>query len=251
MIGAISRKVCSQHGASMLLALLFLLICSMVTASILMAAVTNAGKHRSNLEEHQVYLSLSSAVSTLCDELNRSEYQGKYKYWETTDTKTDPATGEAVTETLRHFTQLEGTYPHISPAAGDGYLKEILLENFDGLFAQEINGKLASVDYDTFDLKPEHTDMKHILTLAPEPGSELDDTPVHITLEIKDSYAIYITAYLEGLETYQVEAELTPKESKPTVSTPPAIGTHSTQAMRWALGWITILDKEGGGSAGS
>lgn len=248
MMGAISRKLYSQRGASMLLALLFLLICSMVTASILMAAVANAGKHRSNLEEHQIYLSLSSAVSTLCDELNRSEYQGQYEYTETTDTKTDPTTGKVETETLRHFTQLEGTYTHISPATGDGYLKAVLLKNFDGLFAREINGKLNSADYDTFNLKLEHTEMKHILTLTPDPGSELDGTPVHITLEIKDSYAIYLTAYLEGLEAYQVEAELTPQESKPTVPTPPAIGTHATQAMRWTLGWITILDKEEGGA---
>lgn len=78
MMDAIFQKLRSQKGASMLLALLFLLICSMVTASILMAAAANAGKHRSNLEEHQIYLALSSAVSTLCDELNRCEYRGRY-----------------------------------------------------------------------------------------------------------------------------------------------------------------------------
>lgn len=250
MTRAISLKLRSQRGASMLLALLFLLICSMVTASILMAAVSNAGKHRSNLEEHQIYLALSSAVSTLCDELNQSVYQGQYRYWETLDMNTDPVTGAETTVTLRHFEQLEGTYTHISPAIGDGYLKAVLLKNLDGLFSQEINKKLNPVDFKTFTLKPQSTDMKHTLTLTPQTGTELDGTPVHITLEVKDSYAIYITAYLDGVDAYQVEAELTPKESKPTVSTPPVIGTHSTEAMQWTLGWITILDEEEGGVAG-
>ncbi len=251
MIRATFRKLRSPRGASMLLALLFLLICSMVTASILMAAVANAGKHRSNLEEHQIYLALSSAVSTLCDELNASQYQGRYRYWETIQTTTDPVTGTETTVTLRHFEQMEGTYTHISPDTGEGYMKAVLLKDFDGLFAQEIDGKLNSTDFDPFNLKPQNTQMKHIFTLIPDTGTALDETPVHITLEIKDSYAIYITAYLDGLDTYKVEAELTPKESKPTVFTSPAIGTHSTEAMKWTLGWITILGEEEGETAGT
>lgn len=246
MMRGISLKLRSQRGASMLLALLFLLICSMVTASILMAAVANAGKHRSNLEEHQVYLALSSAVSILCDELNETEYRGQYHYWKTIKTTTDPVTGAESSETLHHFEQLEGTYTHISPATGDGYLKDVLLNNFDSLFAKEVNGKLNAADFETFDLMPQTTDMKHTLTLTPDTGTELDDTPVHITLEVKDSYAIYMTAYLDGLDAYQVEAELTPLESKPSVSAPPATGAHSTQAMKWTLGWITIVDEEEG-----
>lgn len=242
------RKLRSQRGASMLLALLFLLICSMVTASILMAAVANAGKHRSNLEEHQIYLALSSAVSTLCDEFNASQYQGQYHYWETTHTTTDPVTGAESTVTLRHFEQLEGTYTHISSATEEGYFKAALLKNFDGLFSQEISGKLNAANFASLDLKPQNTQMKHTLTLTPDTGTALDDTPVHITLEIKDSYAIYITAYLDGLETYQVAAELTPTESKPTVSTSPPIGIYSTEAMKWKLGWITVLGEEEGGT---
>ena len=42
------EKLHSQSGASILLALLFLLVCMMTAASILMAAVSNAGKLRSN-----------------------------------------------------------------------------------------------------------------------------------------------------------------------------------------------------------
>lgn len=49
---ALKRKLQSQRGASLLLALLFLVLCSLVSATILMAAVSNAGKARSNLREH-------------------------------------------------------------------------------------------------------------------------------------------------------------------------------------------------------
>ena len=247
MMDAIFQKLRSQKGASMLLALLFLLICSMVTASILMAAAANAGKHRSNMEEHQIYLALSSAVSTLCDELNRCEYRGRYEYWEETEDITDDAGEVTGTKILKYLRQLDGTYTHTSPAPGDGNLVNVLLNDFELLFAEEISSSLTGSEITIIEPKSGAI-SSHALTLTPVTGTELDAAPVHITLEVKDSYAIYITAYLDGLDTYKVEAELTPKESKPTVSTPPAVGTHSTEAMKWTLGWITIL---GGGEAGS
>ena len=42
------QKLRSQSGASILLALLFLLVCMLAAATVLMAAVSNAGKIRSN-----------------------------------------------------------------------------------------------------------------------------------------------------------------------------------------------------------
>ena len=44
----------------------------MVSASILMAAVSNAGKLRSGQEEQQRYLTLASALRLVCDELTES-----------------------------------------------------------------------------------------------------------------------------------------------------------------------------------
>lgn len=76
----LQKKMKDQSGASILLAMLFFLLCSMVGASILMAAVSNAGKIRSNREEQQKYLLLSSALRLVCDELTSAEYYGKYTY---------------------------------------------------------------------------------------------------------------------------------------------------------------------------
>ena len=52
----------------------------LVGASVLMAASSNAGKLRSNREEQQKYLTLSSALTLLCGELESVEYCGTYLY---------------------------------------------------------------------------------------------------------------------------------------------------------------------------
>ena len=77
---ALRKKLASRQGASILMALLFLLLCMMVGTSVLMAAASNAGKIRSNQEEQQKYLTLSSALTLLCDELEDMEYVGQYYY---------------------------------------------------------------------------------------------------------------------------------------------------------------------------
>lgn len=251
MMRAISRKLRSQRGASLLLALLFLLICAMVAASILMAAAANAGKHHSNLEEHQIYMTLSSAVSTLCDEITRSEYRGRFHYWETEETVRDPETGKETEVTRRHFKQLDGSFAHISPATGDGYLKSELVNDFDGFFSKEITGKLNESEYSTFDYKTQYTRQTHLLTVVSDTETGLDEMPVYITLTVEDSYIMEIVAYLEGLESYKVKAELTPVESKPLLPTSISVGEFDTDAMRWKLVRITVYDeKEGGETPG-
>ena len=77
---ALKEKLNSRRGASILLALLFMLMCILVAASVVMAASSNAGKIKSNKEEQQKYLTLSSAVNFLVDELESVEYVGKYEY---------------------------------------------------------------------------------------------------------------------------------------------------------------------------
>ena len=240
MMGRIRRKLRSQRGASLLLALLFLLICCMVSASILMAAVANAGKHRSSLEEHQVYLALSSAVSLLCDELSRSAYEGQYSFWE--HAYQNPETGE--TTVTQHLQQREGIYRHIGTETA-GYLNDLLRKDFDAIFAREIQSKLAGtgiINEGTLDsgISP------HSLTLTPQTGTALDERPVRVELVVvEESYAIELTAHLEGLEEYRIKAEITPAGSElPTIPIPPTAGEHVTAAVTWRLGWITILDDE-------
>lgn len=79
------EKLHSQGGASILLALLMLLVCGMVAASILAAAISNAGKVRSSRVEQQKYLTLSSAVELVCGQLQKSKYEGCYEVYEWTE----------------------------------------------------------------------------------------------------------------------------------------------------------------------
>lgn len=80
---ALRKKWNSDRGASILLAMLFLLVCMMVGASVLMAAASNAGKSDSNKTEQQKYLAVSSAMTMLVDELQTVKYVGKYGYEKT------------------------------------------------------------------------------------------------------------------------------------------------------------------------
>lgn len=231
------RKVHSQRGASLLLALLFLLLCAMVGASVLMAAAANAGKHRSNLDEHQTYLALSSAVSLLCDELNAAEYRGQYKYW-TTEVEVGDG-DETHTEKRTHFQQVEGTYT--------GEMKDILLADFDMIFAGTCETS-AAADCTTFSVLTKAVSYSHHLTLQPNTGTDLDGRPVTIQLKVvQESYAMELTA---TLDEYSIQAELTPKVSALTVPALVDRGDEIQQtatAMQWKLGWITT-GAEGGDS---
>lgn len=103
---ALKRKLNSRRGASILLALLFLLVCMMAGASVVMAAASNAGKIRSNKDEQQKYLILTSALTLLCDELQSVEYEGHYKIIKTTEERkeTNAVTGSEVTYTDTIYT---------------------------------------------------------------------------------------------------------------------------------------------------
>lgn len=78
------EKLHSESGASILIALLLFLVCCMVAASILAAAMSNAGKSRSNRAEQQKYLTLSSAIQLVADEIQEAKYEGRYRLYEWT-----------------------------------------------------------------------------------------------------------------------------------------------------------------------
>lgn len=75
----LKEKLKNSDGASLLLSLLVFLLCVMVAASVLAAAVSNAGKTRSSRVEQQRYQTLSSALSLICGEIEKVEYVGKYQ----------------------------------------------------------------------------------------------------------------------------------------------------------------------------
>lgn len=216
------KKLKSQQGASFLLALLFFILCSVVTSSILMASVSNAGRKNSNETEHQKYLWLSSALHLICDDIVQSSYQGNYTYTETT------MQDGGITRAL---IQNQGTYRRIPERTTDGNLKEMLLTDFDSIFAEEI--KNAAVDqHETV----QSTHRKHEFTITSDTEFPINDTKqVEVILEVKDTYIITLKATLDD---YTMKAELTPitkTEILPDVLIP---GTYDTLEMKWNVDWI-------------
>ena len=228
---ALKRKLQSQRGASLLLALLFLALCSLVSATILMAAVSNAGKARSNLREHQSYLALSSAVDLICDEIVRSEYQGRYHYEEeiietpVEDPETGEETGEVTTTTYYHFTQQEGSCTY-KGADTESQLTGLLKKDLDTLFARQIESTLDRGKFATLTLQRGGT-FNHTWKVYPQTGTALDEKEVEVQLKVvKESYAIELTAQLDG---YQLQAELTPSTNRPSLPGTLSQGDNKTE----------------------
>lgn len=249
MRSALKRKLKSQRGASMLLALMFLLICMMVSVSILVASVSNSAKHRSNMEQHQQYMAISSAVSAICDELNRSEYRGQYKYWVEEEIVNDAEGNYLYTIYHYFFHQQEGAY-QIANTQEEAHLKNILLPNFDGMFGLEVKRLQETLKqgkpHSTLALtvKDRAPKAQYSLTVEPETNTPLDTQPVEVKLLVTDEYIIEVTAVLED---YQIRAELTPKTGKPTLKKPTPNGDalQQTDPLAWEIGWIAPEKKEG------
>ncbi len=74
-MGAIQKKWKSRRGASVLIALVFFLLCLMVGAVILTAATASAGQLRTQRQAQQDYLTVSSAARLLQDLLKEKKFQ--------------------------------------------------------------------------------------------------------------------------------------------------------------------------------
>lgn len=236
----LQKKLSSQKGASLLLALLFLLICMMVAASVLMAALSNAGKLRSNREEQQSYLILSSALRLVCGELAGTEYQGQYTYTYEPEIR-DSETGALITPEKHLFTQQQGRFQcglaGVLPLGSD----------LDALFAQ----RFQSATGEKTPLPGPPFGGEYQLTLA----ADLDTTahpelaslarPVAIACQMRTDGVIRLTATLSdqlpGAIPYTMEAELTPSALPGSVlvlSGSPTEGLNQTETIRWELNWI-------------
>lgn len=211
----LNGKLHSQSGASILLALLFLLVCMMTAASILMAAVSNAGKIRSNYEEQQRYLALSSALRLAVDELEQARYQGRYTVTEWNETITEPGDDNLPVEVSNidyyHITQEPGTFT-CGDLAEAGIPEENAVLTFrkelDRVFSGQFGGSgfQGLEDGDTAPLPTNPPDGQpgapapstRTLTVEVKNGGEVLDQFGSVTLKIdmSQSRRIHLTAIL-------------------------------------------------------
>lgn len=243
------KKWNSAQGASILAALLLLLVCMMVAASVLMAAASNAGKLRSNREEHQKYLTLSSALRLVCGEIEGSSYSGQYSYEKKeVMKKVEKTDGEGkVTTELVHdyyihtYTQADGVY-----TCGLNDLSSEVLplrDRLDFLFGEKLAAGAGVVrnpdDQYTFTKLPLSYNFPIRFTLTVKAEGFEDVT---VAFQLRRDGVITLTAALPEDKTghvYAMEAELTPAKPLDEVFVlAGAEGENPTEEVKWQLNWI-------------
>lgn len=227
---ALRKKLNSSRGASILLALLFLLVCMMVGASVLMAAVSNAGKLRGNREEQQKYLTLSSALTLLCDELEGVEYVGKYRYGRV-QVQVEEVTGYTdagdpiwtwVDDHVRHYYWQEpGELRKKGGASWDLNKTLPFCNDLDVIFADHFevpDGEAVAIDkyvYTPLNKATIQPQSPHTVTVGPKSGIDAgtygrlaDEVTVKAELNAKGE--ITLTATFTADDSYIMEAVLKP-----------------------------------------
>ncbi len=111
-MSSLRQKLHSPAGVSMLIALLFFLVCLTVGSLILTAATANASKTRGRYAREQDYLALASAARLLQEVFGQHTYTAGRDLH--TEASIDPVTGEPVI--ISHW---EDIVPFITPAGPD------------------------------------------------------------------------------------------------------------------------------------
>lgn len=227
------------------MALLFLLVCMMVASSLLMAAVSNAGKTQGDRTEQQKYLTLSSALRLVCGELEQMKYRGRYQHSEWSVPIKD-ADGNVIGSTPYYWCgQREGELTGGGLAEA---LRAFFLEELDGIYGEEF----ASRGYETLP-GPAPAPAEHELELTVD-GSSLPglSEPVTVTLRLENGgKRIRLSAVLGSPDgngyAYTLEAELVSQGVPALDYTRPAgaifasasSGTEVfTDIVEWRLEWI-------------
>ncbi len=248
-MGSIRDKLRSQRGASILLALLFFLVCAMVGASVLMAAASNAGKSRSSREEQQKYLTLSSAMQLVCDELTAAKYIGTYDYSYRTE---QVQIGVDLNGNPVYQTHIYHEYTQTVGVSDGGFVCELsgilpLTQELDELFSTEfpssyVTGTTHYV-YAPKYINPSLAVTTRALTLTVQ---EQADKPVlskpvivKVRLERDETYKyrLSLTAFLQEDPDYIMYAALI-NSGRPALSASPRQGANTCE-ITWSLSEIT------------
>lgn len=257
----------SSQGASILIALLLLLVCMMVASSVLMAAASNAGKQRSSREEHQKYLTLSSALRLVCGEIQGSSYVGEYSYSSHEEKKPVQVqktgadgnlmydkNGEPIMEVqwvhdyyVHTYAQTE-TGGEFTCGLNTGPTSEVLplRDKLDFLFGKKLaaGAGVARNPNDVYVFNPLslHFNFPVTYTLTVKPENENDVfEPVSIAFSLREDGIITLTASLpedSNGYVYAMEAELEPVKPLNDVFVLKDTGDFKTEPVQWKLNWI-------------
>lgn len=266
-----AEKLNSRRGASLLLALTFVLVCVMVGISILSAAASNAGRTRSNHEEQQLYLSLSSALQLVADDMSNASYTPKVA--DDCPVIPDPhivGKDEEGHDIIVTYYIYNHTFSHAKGDMEGSPLDGLFLDKLDNVFDNYMSGRSfppSNSGYDTYNYSNGYTSVPVPITLTltvePEglPVTEDKDTyhaaqPVAVDVEIDEYYNITLTARLarddadDYAKSFRLSTVLTrssaslPKITIPTTDTSPTISASPT--VTWKQGVVESAYVTGG-----
>lgn len=182
------KKLNSKQGATIVLALLFFLICAVIGGIVLASASANAGRLSHIRQEQQAYLNLGSAAKLIREEIAGTEF--------THETEIVTIGEGAEEEKLSEETIIE-----LTP---DGAFAEIL-EKFATEIAEEENPVEQKADITI-------TPDAHIGALGVVKGNILMETNYNVTIVLMDEedYAMTIYFRADVTENEKTEVDVEP-----------------------------------------
>ena len=182
------KKVKNNSGATILMALLLILLATAVGAAVLTAAVSAARHLRSDREAQQNYLTVSSAAELIRDSINGQTYERTLTAWRTTTYNEE--TGEA---TVKEGRTLNAPDPAFTGPMGAWLSACINSGDQNQLYAslQECSDTITVTMDGTPDLKQVQAkfsaqangELRVELSLVQEDGKTEDDCRMTLTMQ--------------------------------------------------------------------
>jgi len=219
-------KLKSESGKTLLIAMVFFLVCVVTASTLLTGAVSNSGKAPGGEDRQRESLALSSAMRLVCGEITAegARYQGQYTYTaQVRRIVMDEPEWQVVSEKCE---QTRGTFENcgmINSAA------PLLVDQLDLIFAkQSFKGQTGDgVQYKSRAGLPQNIiELPFVLTLEDGAEEYKDLGPVHFTLLLQDNCDIELTAVMGDEEpkenTHKISA-LLKANSVPRIASKPGV----------------------------
>lgn len=255
-MNAVMIKLNKKNGVSIILALIFFLICAVIGGIVLTSAYNNAGRLSHTNESQQAYLTVSSAAKMLRDTIDGMEFSY-------TVTKVEVLENDFLTDTktTEDFAQAEGDFENIVISWAKK-IKEMKTDpetkislppqtftiesdfgKVSGTFSMNGTYKISIVLWLGSDDSEQYKMTLTIPSNIPEPEVETDSVPDTITIDLNDPETnlyetlTYLNSIGMALEYIHLE-QLQATESTLNIFCE-TITTETTHTITWKPGTIS------------
>ena len=208
---AVRRKLNSRRGASMLIALLYFLVASVIGAVVLIAASGNAGRithHRNDLRE---YYAVQSAVKLvkedMADEGFSAEYSQTIDYTWVEEYEEDPNEPGKVIVTGGYYDASEPDYSEAAALTADGLLETQLSDFVDNYFSgavwTEVRNRYtapATMQYPlSFTAEKDNAPLADVPAVTGSLEVDPDTYDITVTLQTEENGSNPVELYFEAV----------------------------------------------------